>query len=260
MTSEFFSTLASRNAILYWLGCSFFIAAVISIILLLTTKRKVLGVNAWLKPTKFFVSTGIFAWTMAWLLGYLPQSSTIISYTWVVVAVLVFENVYIAIKAAMGQLSHFNISTPFNGVMFGLMGIAISIMTVFTAYIGWLFFVEPLPNLSPAYLWAIRLGIAIFVIFAFEGGIMGSKLSHTVGAPDGGEGMPITYWSKHHGDLRIAHFVGMHALQLLPLLAYYIIDNVTIILLVGAAYFLLSIWLLVRALKGKGWGLVGAAV
>ncbi|GAB2600234.1 hypothetical protein [Spirosoma areae] len=115
----------------------------------------------------------------------------------------------------------------------------------------WLFiFSAPAINES-AYVWAIRLGILLFVIFAFEGFMMASRLSHTVGAADGGAGLPVANWSTRYGDLRVAHFFGMHALQLLPLFGYYVARRPVQVIAMAAVYLLFVTFLLMQALAGK---------
>ncbi|PJJ79586.1 hypothetical protein [Mucilaginibacter auburnensis] len=248
--TNFINTLAMRNGALFYSGLICFIMAALFFLICRKSQIKVNNTNAWYKPLKFALSIGIFCWTMGWLLFYLKPEKTAL-YTWVSIALLAFELFYIAFQAGRGQLSHFNISTPFYNIMYALMGIAISVVTLWTGYIGYLFFTEPLPMLPANYIWGIRMGIILFVIFAFEGGLMGSRMSHTVGGPDGEEGLPFLNWSKKYGDTRIAHFIGMHALQVLPLLSFYVLTSVTTVIVVSAMYGLLALFVLIQALKGK---------
>ena len=245
---DFLNELATRNQALFIFGWVCVGGTLITGALVLFSSTEVLGINAFIKPFKFFLSTVLFSWTMAWYLGHLPPSFTLSAYTWTVIAVLSFELVWITYKASLGELSHFNVSNSFNALMFSMMGLAISIMTLFTLYIGILFWTHSLAELPIAYLWGIRLGIICFVIFAFQGGMMGAQLSHTVGAPDGGTGLPLLNWSTKYGDFRIAHFVGMHALQVLPLIGYYVLTSIRGIAIFSLLYFALCFAVLVQAM------------
>ena len=168
-----------------------------------------------------------------------------------VIILLGFEIVYIAIQAKRKQLSHFNQSAPFYIFMYSLMGFAATVVTFYTAYVGLLFCFTRFPNLPDYYIWSIRFGILIFVVFAFEGFVMGSRLTHTIGGEMGGEGIPILNWSTKFGDPRVAHFIGMHALQVLPLLSYFILKNTFLVFVLAILYFALSVFTLRQALRGK---------
>jgi hypothetical protein len=248
---SFFQEMSDRNFPLFCFGLACLVAALLCMLAATRSQVQVAGVNAWLKPIKFFLSSAIFAHTMAWLLVYLQAPGKVAIYSWVVIIVLAFETIYITLQAARGQLSHFNVSSAFHGFMYSMMGMAIFTMTIWTAYISYLFFCTDLPLFPLPYLWGIRLGIALFVIFALEGGVMASRLSHTVGAPDGTPGLPVTKWSKTHGDLRVAHFLGMHALQVLPLLSYYVFDSVAAVITTGVIYFVVTSGLFIRAMQSR---------
>ncbi|WP_018617731.1 hypothetical protein [Spirosoma luteum] len=248
--TAFIATLKNQNAVLYWFGLFCLISSVVCLVLTGVTTTQVVGINAFIKPAKFFISVGIFCWTIGWYMSLLSRRKRVLVYSWAVVVIMTFELVIVTGQATLGKLSHFNISSALDRVLFSLMGIGITVFTVWTAYIGFLFFrIKPV-GIAPTYLWGIRLGILLFVIFAFEGFMMASRLRHTVGAPDGGPGLPVVNWSTRNGDLRVAHFFGMHSLQLLPLFGYYLARRTSQVILVAAIYFLLVMTLLFQALAG----------
>ena len=126
----------------------------------------------------------------------------------------------IVMQSARGTTSHFNAATPFDAAVFALMGVMIGFNAMLVAWVLVLFFTSELLPITPAYARGIRCGLALFLLASAEGGLMVGHHAHTVGAPDGGPGLPLINWSREHGDLRVAHFLGMHALQVLPFAGY----------------------------------------
>ena len=193
---------------------------VLSVAVLPFDRRTILGLNPWIKPIKFEVSVILFLLTVAALLAMLgrlgdwPQWRATIA--WGIGLSMIVENTTIAMQAARGVRSHMNYSTPFDGVAFGVMGLAIAISTVLLAALLVLFVVTR-TGLPPSLTCGIWLGIAAALAASVEGVMMISRYgAHTVGAADGGPGLPFVNWSTSHGDLRVAHFLALHALQIFP--------------------------------------------
>jgi hypothetical protein len=244
----FINELKRRNPVLFWYGALNFIAALICIGLWQNTDIVVNGINAFIKPFKFFISIAIFCWTMGWILYYLQMPSRVSVYNNIAIVVFTIESVIISWQAANGRLSHFNTSAPLYLWLFRIMGIAIVTITLWTGYIGVLFFRKKDFDIPAHYVWGIRLGIIFFVLFALEGGVMAAFLRHTVGGDDSGKGLPVVNWNRQHGDLRIAHFLGMHSLQVLPVFAYYAASNSRSVFVFSILYAGLVVAVLVQAL------------
>ncbi len=246
---NFIEQLKYRNELLFYFGLANLIAGIVFFVLAYTTVNMLNGVNAWFKPFKFALSTTLYCWAMLWYCHYLQNFNASL-FNWTIIITLGFEVAYIAFRASRADLSHFNLSTPLASTLFSIMGLAATVATLYTAYISILFFVNSFPELPTYYVWSIRFGLVLFVIFAFEGAAMGARLSHSVGGSDDSFGIPILNWSRKFGDLRIAHFIGMHALQVLPILSYYVFKDTKVVFLITALYFVLAVFTLVRALQG----------
>ncbi len=208
---------------------------VVALIGLAVDPRLVNGAPAWLKPAKFAVSITIYTWTLAWIFTLIPEwtrTRRVVGRT--SAAVFVVEMVIIVLQAARGVGSHFNVATPFDGILYSVMGIFIVLQTVTSVAVAVALWRHPFADRALG--WGLRLGMTITLLGAIIGGIMapptraqmaaarsGERVmlsgAHSIGGPDGGPGLPGTGWSTEHGDLRVSHFFGLHALQVLPLVA-----------------------------------------
>lgn len=193
----------------------------LAVVLGVLDDRTLLGVSVWLKPAKFGASIGIYLATLAWLRPHLQAEGRLRWARPLIIGAMVIELVGIYLQAARGVGSHFNEATPLDAAVFAVMGLAILVNTV--ALVGLtLAAMRARPSIAPAYLWGIRLGLVIGVLAGLQGGLMIAMVRHSVGVADGGPGLPITGWSTRGGDLRVAHFLGMHAMQVLPLLGWWL--------------------------------------
>ena len=180
------------------------------------------GVNVWVKPAKFFFSLAIFSLTTAWFFGYVQPERRRSRAMRATVALLIlcgtFELFWINWQAAQGLASHFNLSTPFHMLMFSLMGLFALILTATCLPLAWEIARRPAAGLSREYQAALVTGLALtFVLGVAVGGYMGMNGSHAVGMEGGN--LPIFGWNRLGGDLRVAHFLGIHAQQAIPLIA-----------------------------------------
>ncbi|MFB7517137.1 hypothetical protein [Streptomyces sp. NPDC056144] len=224
------SLLPAWHRPLVWFAASTAALALVSVVGLAVDDRILVGVPIWTKPFKFSVSFVAYALSLAWMLTLLPRGRRI---GWwagtVVVAASAAEMVLITLQVVRGTQSHFNQATAFDTAVFQIMGGTVAVLWLAALVIAVLLLRARI--LDPATAWTVRLASLIALAGAAVGFLMVSPTpeqlavdnpplvgAHSVGVPDGGPSLPLTGWATTGGDLRIPHFFGMHALQLLPLL------------------------------------------
>jgi len=199
-----------------------FACFVVTMLLLLVDDRTLYGANVWHKPAKFFFSLAVQLVTVAWALSLVPeavrQQGSVRLASWVMIGAAWFEQDYMVFRAARGEASHFNNSDLFAQIAYALMGLGALMLVLTAAWIG----VVIWRNRKGA-LWREAAGVGLVVgsvLALLAGGYMAQGTGHWVGGElSDANGLPIFLWSTTGGDLRIAHFVGQHAMQAVPFAA-----------------------------------------
>jgi hypothetical protein len=211
--------IRDKNALLFWLGGVHFALFALLLAFFPFNDTLVLGINSVIKPMKFALSIGVFSWTMALILQFLNDVRKVKIYSWASVICLGFEQFAITLQALRGTQSHFNKTDAFGIVLYALMGVFILTITLWTGFMTYIFIKQKAYNMPLAVSLGIKIGLIYCVIFSLFGGYVSGLTGHTVGAADGGSGLLFLNWSRFFGDLRVAHFFGIHSLQILPLFA-----------------------------------------
>ena len=250
------------------------LGALLSVLGLLLDSRQLVGESLWLKPAKFYVSLALYDATLIYFLAFLPDGRK----TRIMGAILslcgVLEMVAITLQAARGVRSHFNITTPFDTFIFASMGITITVLWVTMMGLAVLLLRAKLGERPLAS--ALRMGVVVAVVGmgvayfmtsphgarqleALQAGQKPPEAGgHTFGGTDGGPGLPLVGWSVTAGDMRPAHFLGLHGMQVLPLLALLLSRRrvrsesfeLAVVRGAGVVYLGLTVALAAQALRG----------
>src|SRR5580704_16510540 len=253
-----------------------FVATLLGIFL---DHRVITGAPAWLKPAKFAISVSVYCFTFVWLLGFVENRPRLVRLVAnVTVASFIVEMIVIIGQAARGTTSHFNLATPFDSFLWFTMGAFIVLVWTMNLLLAIMLLRQRMPD--QAFAWSLRLGVLISSIGMGAAFFMVTPTpeqaaaiasgygphivgAHSVGVADGGAGLPIFGWSTVGGDLRAAHFVGLHALQILPFLGWLLTkrkgglalligsDRLALVWSAGVTYLGLILMLTWQALRGQ---------
>lgn len=252
--------LRQRQPLLTVFGLILLAMAVPVALAALFDPRTLEGVGVWIKPLKFLLSVSLYALTFAWFFGYLPEErrharpARVI--VWTILIAGTFEIAYITLQGARGLASHFNESTPFYTFMYGLMGVGALLLTATAALLARELGRHAPPRLPAVFRHSLVVGLAATFVLGSLSGLVISQLGQQVGADGGGTTLPFFGWSRTGGDLRVAHFFALHALQVLPLAGAGLArlpsrPALALFWPFAAAYLLWTLFTLVQALQGE---------
>jgi len=227
---EVWTKLKIASPALAWGGAIMLFASLITLGLSVFDHRLFQGVSVWHKPWKFQISTVLYWWSLTWFISYFGTTEQFSLsrrfIVWMSLLAGLFEVVYISWQGAFGLASHYNISSPFYGAMYTAMAVFAVLLTSTSGVLGY----TVLRAHSQTYATSVALRHAIgwgliisSVLGIVTGAILGGRTNsggHWVGGTTNDAlGLMVLNWSRDGGDLRVAHFFALHAMQILPVMA-----------------------------------------
>jgi hypothetical protein len=214
-------------------------------ILAVSDDRTFNGVSTWAKPLKFALSLAVYFATLAWFAPLMPngyfeaRKGRWLTNLPIVCAVL--EIVYIALQAGRGEASHYNNTSMLHSYLYSLMGLGAATLVVVGAWMATV--IANRFGARDAYALAVVIGLWMTLV---------------LGGPETDSGgWWLMKWARDGGDLRVAHFFGMHAMQLLPFVGWLAARSmsrrgaIALVVAVAALYAGFTTFTFMQALAGR---------
>ena len=240
--------------------------------------RTILGAPLWAKTTKFALSITFYCTSLLWMLSQLKSHLRLARFIATGSGIMMLLEIGVITLQNIGRAvpAHYNVGTVFDMAMWNVMAISIMVFWVLNVIAAIFLLREKMPNRVLAT--AVRLSLFIAIIGMAVAFSMtapnatqmaalqsGQKLAlyggHNVNALVDGQTrmIPFLGWNMDGGDLRIAHFIGLHAMQVLPLLAWWLLRRrnlsagrqVALLWVAGGGYLGLTLLTLWQALRNQ---------
>lgn len=188
--------------------------AVVFLLLSTVDERQLLGIVLWYKPFKFALSIAIYTLSISYIVEFVSNVRLKQWIVWGTIIGLGVETALIVMQATRGVQSHFNEDDFLGVAVYATMGVFIVFVAILLVILGIYLYKKPPIAWSRSFSLAVTMGITLTTVGSVIGGYMSTGSGHTVGGIDGGIGLPVLSWSTVYGDWRVAHFLGLHALQI----------------------------------------------
>ncbi len=202
------------NKPLMRMAIAHFCLGVLFLLFSVVDARELLGISLWYKPMKFALSIGIYGISLAYLVEFVSSVAVKRWIVWGTTIGMGVETLLITMQAMRGVKSHFNYDDIFGIVVYAIMGVSIVLVSILLIILGTYLYRKPPLAWSRPFSLSVTMAIALTTVGTIVGGYMSRGSGHTVGGVDGGLGLPVLSWSVLYGDWRVAHFLGLHALQI----------------------------------------------
>jgi len=206
--------VGTYQRLLWWAGTLLLASAVVHGVVAAVDGSPWWGPVSWRKPITFGLSLGLLLWAVVWILRQLPERwwarvpAGLIGFSAPV------EGALITMQRWRGVASHFNEATPFDSAIWSAIGTLILPLTLGVTLLLIVSFVRFRGTL------ASRVAVVAGLAGILAAGWIGRDMAAIGEAAFAATGqVPQDELIGAAGSAKLAHFVGLHAVQVLAVLA-----------------------------------------